>query len=131
MNVTVRQHLAGRIDSHSAPVLVRILTSSIVYSSALYEFHWRAIADLAKGVKALEVAHEAIATHLVCFADCVKETRKQECNVHSRSRRDVHLAESNRTPFIPSLLHRCSVAPMQGSQSKSGYASGEANEGST
>jgi hypothetical protein len=51
--------------------------------------------------------------------------------VHSRSRRDVHLAESNHTPFIPSILPRCSVASiMHTSQSKSRYASGEANEGS-
>jgi hypothetical protein len=90
MNVTARQHLTGRIDLHSAPVLVRILTSSIVYSSASDGEYLRLVAYLAKGVEALEVAHEAIATHLVCFADCVNETRKQECNVHSRSRRDVH-----------------------------------------
>ena len=65
-----------RVDLHNAPVLVRILTSSIVYSLASYEFQWRVEADLAKGVEALEVAHEAIATHLVCFGSCVKGTRK-------------------------------------------------------
>jgi hypothetical protein len=79
-----------RVDLHNAPVLVRILTSSIVYSLASDGGYRRLIADLAKGIEALEVAHEAIATHLVCFADCVNGTRKQECNVHSRSRRDVH-----------------------------------------
>ena len=65
MNVTTHQHFEWQIDIHSAPVLVRILTSSIVYESQrqLPISGW-ALADLAKSVKALEVAHEAIATHL-------------------------------------------------------------------
>jgi hypothetical protein len=58
------------------------------------------------------------------------ESRKQECNVHSSSRRDVHPAESIHTPFIPSLLHRRSVAPMHTSQSEWEYASDKPNEGS-
>jgi hypothetical protein len=74
------QHRAGGIDLHSAPVLVRILTSSIVYSSASDTMHLSCgyIADLAEGVEALEVAHEAIATHLVCFGGCGRGTRKLE-----------------------------------------------------
>jgi hypothetical protein len=64
-----------RVDLHNAPVLVRILTSSIVYSSASDTSLKRVIADLAKGVEALEVAHEAIATHLVCFARRLRGTR--------------------------------------------------------
>ena len=65
-----------RIDIHSAPVLVRILTSSIVWSSVSVESLKRFVADLAEGVEALEVAHEAIATHLVCFGSFVRGTRK-------------------------------------------------------
>jgi len=61
---------------HSAPVLVRILTSSIVWSSVSVESLKRFVADLAEGVEALEVAHEAIATHLVCFGSFVRGTRK-------------------------------------------------------
>ena len=65
-----------RIDIHSAPVLVRILTSSIVWSSVSIASLKQVVADLAKGVEALEVAHEAIATHLVCFGSFVRGTRK-------------------------------------------------------
>jgi hypothetical protein len=132
MKVTIHQHRAGegRLTQCAGPRtdldIFHCLRDQLQTHISLGN-----VADLAKGIEALEVAHEAIATHLVCFADCVNETRKQECNVHSRSRRDVHLAESNHTPFFPSPLDRCSVAPLHTSRSKSRYASGEANEGST
>jgi hypothetical protein len=57
-------------DLHRAPVRVRILTSSIVYTfsySPGSDVRILDRTDLAEGVKTLEIPHETIAPHL-CYA---------------------------------------------------------------